>query len=229
MSVNEQDNFIYLTAALVVLLFGTAVADLLESRLVQRLIQSGTTVTLIATVWGIRTRTTWHKSAIGLTGGIALVMLIGLVADMVAFDWLSIALLLVFFVLSASMTARQILFTGPIDGNKLVGAVALYLLLGLIWAMLYVIIDEINPGTFNGIEPGHWTRNLADFTYFSFVALSTLGFGDISPTYPVARFLVYMEALIGQFYLAILVASLVGTRLSSKQVDTATQRNEESH
>jgi voltage-gated potassium channel len=59
-----------------------------------------------------------------------------------------------------------------------------------------------------------WFTLFPDFIYFSFVTITTLGFGDISPTLPVARFLVYLEAIIGQFYLAILVASLVGSRLS---------------
>ena len=45
--------------------------------------------------------------------------------------------------------------------------------------------------------------------------MTTLGFGDISPNLPVARFLVYLEAIVGQFYLAILVASLVGSRMSN--------------
>ena len=64
-----------------------------------------------------------------------------------------------------------------------------------------------------------WYENFADGTYFSFVTLTTLGYGDISPVTPVARFLVYMEAIVGVFYMAILVASLIGMRVSARQSD----------
>ncbi|MCP4237541.1 MAG: two pore domain potassium channel family protein [Aestuariibacter sp.] len=56
---------------------------------------------------------------------------------------------------------------------------------------------------------------IAGLTYYSFVTLTTLGYGDISPVTPIARFLVFMEAIVGVFYMAILVASLIGIRTSS--------------
>jgi hypothetical protein len=56
-----------------------------------------------------------------------------------------------------------------------------------------------------------------DLVYFSFVSLTTMGFGDITPTLPMARYLTYMEGIVGQFYLAILVASLIGARVANWQ------------
>jgi voltage-gated potassium channel Kch len=70
------------------------------------------------------------------------------------------------------------------------------------------------PGAFNGLEQVIWYENFADVAYYSFVTLTTLGYGDISPVIPIARFLVYMEAIVGVFYMAILVASLIGIRTS---------------
>jgi len=64
-----------------------------------------------------------------------------------------------------------------------------------------------------------WYDNFADVAYFSFVTLTTLGYGDISPIVPIARFLVYMEAIVGVFYMAILVASLIGIRISALNAD----------
>jgi len=56
-----------------------------------------------------------------------------------------------------------------------------------------------------------------NFIYFSFVTLTTLGFGDLLPVSPLARFLVYMEAVTGVFYMAIVVSSLVGARMSKSE------------
>jgi uncharacterized membrane protein len=72
------------------------------------------------------------------------------------------------------------------------------------------------PDSFQSMQHNSkWFLLFPDFVYFSFVTMTTLGFGDISPNLPVARFLVYLEAIVGQFYLAILVASLVGSRMST--------------
>jgi len=110
--------------------------------------------------------------------------------------------------------ARQVLFTGPIDGNKIIGAICIYLLIGLVWTLLYLFIAQAMPGAFNGLDQALWYDNFADVAYYSFVTLTTLGYGDISPVIPIARFLVYMEAIVGVFYMVILVASLIGIRTS---------------
>jgi len=114
---------------------------------------------------------------------------------------------------------RQVMFRGMIDGNKIVGAICIYLLLGLIWSLLYLFMAQTIPGAFNGLEQVVWYDNFANAAYYSFVTLTTLGYGDISPVTPVARFLVYMEAIVGVFYMAILVASLVGVRISALHSD----------
>jgi voltage-gated potassium channel Kch len=62
------------------------------------------------------------------------------------------------------------------------------------------------------VEAANWYDNLPTMTYFSFVTLTTLGYGDISPAKPMAEVLVVLEAITGMFYLAIIVASLVGAR-----------------
>ena len=88
--------------------------------------------------------------------------------------------------------------------------------MGLIWAVLYTLIQLTFPGSFTNISSNNeWFSLFPDFIYFSFVTITTLGFGDISPLLPISRFLVYFEAIVGQFYLAILVASLVGSHMSN--------------
>ncbi len=73
----------------------------------------------------------------------------------------------------------------------------------------------MKPGAFTSVEPGDWPQSFPEFVYFSFVTLTTLGYGDISPVGPFARFLVYLEAICGQLYLAIMVAGLVGLRIAA--------------
>lgn len=70
----------------------------------------------------------------------------------------------------------------------------------------------------------YWFELMPNYIYFSFVTLTTLGYGEITPTLPITRFLVYSEAIIGQFYMAILVASLVGTHLSENQNKQVSER-----
>ena len=82
---------------------------------------------------------------------------------------------------------------------------------------MYLLIAQAIPGAFNGIEQLVWYENFADISYFSYVTVTTLGYGDITPVAHLARFLVYMEAVVGVFYMAILVASLIGIRIRESQ------------
>jgi len=109
-----------------------------------------------------------------------------------------------------------VLFTGSIDANKIMGSVCIFLLLGLIWAILYTIVALTFSDTFYGLTPGLWYEIFPDLVYFSFVSISTLGYGDIGPANAITRYLAILEAIVGQFYFAILVASLIGARM---QVD----------
>jgi hypothetical protein len=91
-------------------------------------------------------------------------------------------------------------------------------MLGVIWALAYALLEAVIPGSFEGLteQMTNFTWN-PDWVYFSFVTLSTLGYGDILPLTFSARALAYFEAIVGQFYLAVLVAGLVGAFISEKQ------------
>jgi sorbitol-specific phosphotransferase system component IIC len=99
-------------------------------------------------------------------------------------------------------------------------AVSIYLLLGMSWVFLYAIIFYLHPDSFAGlaiatsgqsIEIRHLFPVLG---YFSLTTLSTIGFGDITPLTLQARYAAVAEGITGQFYLAILVARLVGLQMS---------------
>ena len=122
----------------------------------------------------------------------------------------------VLFLFGASVLIVKSLFSAlTLTFDSILGAVCGYLFLGLGWAVLYALIEGFQPGSFE-ISPklvtgGELARPLPHvLTYFSFVTLTTVGYGDISPVSPATRTLSWMEAITGQFYLAVIVAGLVG-------------------
>jgi hypothetical protein len=121
----------------------------------------------------------------------------------------------VLFLFGASVLIVRSLFSAPtLKFDSILGAVCGYLFVGLGWAVLYALVEGFRPGSFE-IGPklvagGEVARPLPHvLTYFSFVTLTTVGYGDISPVSPAARTLAWVEALTGQFYLAVIVAGLV--------------------
>lgn len=212
----SQDNFIYLTIALCLLLLSTSLAQQFFDHSVQRLVQSATIVTLLVAVWGVESKNFFLRQTFIFPFAILVFSFISAWLDNSYFDKLYLFMLLVFFIFSGLQTAKQVLFTGDIDTNKILGAICLYLLMGLSWAVIYTLIQLYFPASFNNIHVNNqWFSLFPEFIYFSFVTLTTLGFGDISPNLPVSRFLVYFQAIVGQFYLAILVASLVGSHMAN--------------
>ena len=110
----------------------------------------------------------------------------------------------------------QVFAVGPISARRIEGAVAVYLGFGLTWARAYAITASMNPGSFqsSGVVPS--TSN--DWLYYSFITLTTVGYGDIAPVHPVARSLAIFEAVTGQLYLAVLLARLVSLQVSGGAV-----------
>jgi hypothetical protein len=108
---------------------------------------------------------------------------------------------------------REVLERGDVDHDTILGAVCAYLLVGICWAGIYSFVDLGRPGSLSLPETarGHGgTPGQEVYLYFSFVTLATIGYGDILPTVPTTRTLAWMEAVFGQFYIAVLVARLVG-------------------
>lgn len=119
-----------------------------------------------------------------------------------------------FFVLASAVVLFDVMTGEDATVDKVLGAMCGYLLLGILFALTYSAMEQNNPGCFKmeGVP------EFSDFIYFSIVTLSTLGYGDILPVSPQARALVSLEVLLGQFYLAVVVARLValGTILHEK-------------
>lgn len=115
----------------------------------------------------------------------------------------------------AAIVTVQVFRAGPINKARIQGAVAVYLLLGLSWAVAYELVELVRPDAFASTAAPANER--FHFVYFSFVVLTTVGFGDITPVDPIARSLASLEALVGQLYPAILLARLVSMEFLSER------------
>lgn len=98
----------------------------------------------------------------------------------------------------------------PYSGDALAGVVAAYLLIGLVWAMLYVLLEHHRPGSFR-FQVEDDPSDLARFVGFSFTTLTTLGYGNIAPATRQADSLTTLQAVVGQLYLAVVLARLVAS------------------
>jgi len=115
----------------------------------------------------------------------------------------------IFLVLVAGTMLSHVLKDEVVTGEKVSAAICVYLLIGLTWAFLFSLSYYLEPGSFS-IEGA----DLSHFVYYSFITLSTLGYGDITPLSASARALSYVEAITGQLYLTVLVARLVGLHIA---------------
>ena len=213
----QEKNFLWLLIALLVFLAGIAIIDdtrILSSRIMRLLTISWL---LIVGVWSLRGFGVYFKVGIGLA-------VVGVILNSVAASspsgfgtYGSFAALMGFLCIAIWCVLKQIAITNEISANRIVGAISLYLLLGVFWATAYTVIEIANPGSFDGLVLSDSRGWGSDWLYFSFVTMTTLGYGDLLPLSAIARFLAYMQAVVGQFYIAILVAGLVSAYLNRRQ------------
>jgi len=124
----------------------------------------------------------------------------------------------------AVLILAQVFRAGPVTVHRIEGAVAVYLLIGVLWGTAYRVVAILEPAAFmTSFGP---LSDAASLYYFSFVTLTTVGFGDIIPVTQAARGLTMVQALTGQLYPAILIARLVSLQiLSSQQPEPPTTRD----
>ncbi len=125
-----------------------------------------------------------------------------------------------FFCYIAGLILADIFRAKMVTLDIIAAGVSVYLFFGNLCGFVYAIIGRVDPGAFTIPEAtaSYLGDNLADVgsaMYFSFVTLTTLGYGDITPINSFARSLAFLEAATGQIYLTVLIASLVGVHISS--------------
>jgi hypothetical protein len=133
--------------------------------------------------------------------------------------FLVLALLLLAYVIGHLL--YFILHARVVTTEVLCAAIAVYLMLGLTWTVAYWLVDQLTPGGAFSFNINRGAQSMNGFTgfYFSFITLSTVGYGDISPVSQAARWLAAMEAMTGLLYVAVLIARLVSLYSAPKSDD----------
>jgi len=213
----QKDNFSYLLVALLIFIIGVPITfDLdLISLQVSRIL--GITCLLAVGVWSLQgTKQLFFAGMVVAIAGVILNIL-SVTREDDTLHIFSLVAMFVFLLLASISALRQVAVGNDISPNRIIGAICIYLLLGVIWSIAYSVTEHWQPGSFHGLTEqvsATWNR---DWVYYSFVTLTTLGYGDITPVSQTARSLSLIEAVVGQFYIAVLVAGLVSAYISDRQ------------
>lgn len=217
MPATSANPYRLLLAALVALLVLPAlIGPALARPLALHAVTAVVLVMAIYTLSGER-RQLWIALLLGVPSLVA--RLLALVLESRPLQTTAGCLAVLFLAFTAAVILRDVLRRGRVGEAKITGAVCVYLLLGLVWGLLFGLLHTLEPGSLSlpveadarqtqslGIEP--------TFVYFSFVTLTTLGYGDVLPVTPRAQTLAWTEAVVGQLFLAILIGRLVGLAVS---------------
>ena len=218
--ITTTGNYIWLLLAMLVLFFCGAVTDQLDLYYLTRLMAMALMAVVLVAVWSLEQDRWPFSSRVAVTLLFIVVEGADFMLEYYHLGTLQIVLLLLFTVGIIVVASRQVLLTGAVDFNKIIGSICIYLLIGMAWAVAYLLVERLFPGSVPALSGDHWREHVQDALYFSYVTLTTLGYGDISSTQPLARYLAYMQAIVGQFYVAIVVASLIGARMSGDSRET---------
>lgn len=212
-----KTNFFYLLGALVFLLLALPAAhdfELANAPVVRAVVFS---ILLLVGVWSLKGGRGFFIAGMTFVVVGIIFNVLAVDTDSMFFRYSSMLAMLGFLVVAISHTLRQVVFGTELNANRLVGAICVFLLLGIIWSFAYALLELMAPNSFTGFSPGHGPGSHNSWLYFSFVTLTTLGYGDITPVSAMARSLAYMQAIAGQFYVAVLVAGLVSAYISDNR------------
>jgi hypothetical protein len=140
------------------------------------------------------------------TAGFQLLGLASGEAEQLALSWSFAAAL---YAVTIAYLLRYVLRRDVMTADKLWGAGAAFMMIGVLWAYLYGIVQHLYPGSFaagGAVAP----LSLVDLLYFSFTVLTSTGFGDIAPATPQARAVCVLQQIVGILFVAILIARLAG-------------------
>ena len=207
-------NYIWLLLVLLLLSFFSAIAAQLDLDILRMVSGSCMAFVILVAIWSSQRNQYPFTSRIVMTLVIVFVEGGGLVLDYYHLGTAQLLLFLLFILATTVMACRQVLFTGSVGTNEVVGSICIFMLLGLAWALAYLLVERFFPGSLLELAGENWRDHLHESIYFSFVTLTSVGYGDVSPAQPLAHFLAYLQGVTGQFYLAIVVASLIGANMS---------------
>lgn len=200
----------YLLAALIVLMFvASPLADI--GVLNRPLIGTMMIVVVLAGLFALGGRGPFAAAVIVL--GVVLLVLQVLVIFITEswFDFLAEFTGVLFFLSLCLVLLLSVFAPGRISMHRVLGAIAVYLLLAMFFAESFDIIDRFTEGDafIMGQQPTPYTTPGARFFYLSVISLTSVGFGDMAPVHPFARSLVMLEAILGQIYTTVILAWMV--------------------
>ena len=207
-------NFGFMLVGLILLWSAAPVMALVGTGAAQITLYLTIGAALCLGAWSLSRESRFFLPAAALAVLSVIAAIIALITGSVPAEYLALIFQISFWVMCAWFVARQVLASGPVDTNRIAGAICIYLIAAILWALLFVLLNQINPDSFHGLGDVPFEEQFAELMYFSTVTLTTLGYGDVTPASPYARWLAQVEAVFGQLYIAILVATLVGIRIS---------------
>jgi hypothetical protein len=208
-----------LTALLVAYVF--VLAPLAELRIVNRhVLEIAFAAILLAGIAARRHQSLVERLFIGMAILAIALRVLNLLLPDASIRLVDSLVLIAAFGLLAAVTLTRTMRQGEITMHRLQGAIAAYVLVGLMFAHAYRLVAIGTPDAFLVAgAPADYDAIVPKLTYFSFVTLTTLGYGDITPVHPYARTLVMLESLFGVLYPAMLIARLVSLDVVEMQRD----------
>lgn len=139
---------------------------------------------------------------------------------------ITVSVAIVLFLLYACYVLLCVLLRArSVSMETIFGAIDIYIVVGLVWSFIYAIHEWAIPGSFHLPLQAGAAPSLATFTYYSFVTQATQGYGDIVPVHSFARALVILHTIIGQFYVAIVIAYFLGLYVAQGRVKPSDSGN----
>jgi hypothetical protein len=173
--------------------------------------------TLVIGVWSLAHDQKWFVSGIALSVSIILLVILTEVTGIYWLFYLIILCWYLFYLMAFVFTAKAVVLSRNVSANSIIGAICIYMMAAYLWAMTYGVVTLFDPAAFIGLDSTtSMAESFAQLSYFSFVTITTLGYGDIHPVLPLARTLAVLEAMFGQFFIAIFVAGMVAIHVSGK-------------
>ena len=209
-----RGNFAYLLISLLGFLLLTSVLAQYPAIGGDQILMFVIEATLIVGIWSLIRQRFWFMAGVVLIAIGAMNIILDAIFNHSWAPYINLIVALLFYLFTTVIAFRSLLTGNRINLNMIMGSICVYILVGISWSIFYFFVSVIHPGAFNGVTEIGAKQQFYDLLYYSFVTLSTLGYGDITPVTPIARTLAYIEALFGQFYIAILVASFVGMHIS---------------
>jgi voltage-gated potassium channel len=210
MKAKKDANFTFLLIGLMTTLLAGPVIAEFTNRPASLIVSFAFTATLVFGIWSLIDSKKWFRFGVTLAVADVVVTVVDAISPNDALQLMSMCFGIVFCGFSLVFALRHVFIANRIDANRIIGAICVYLLLGVALALLNIMVFRLVPDSFSGLDSSLNANEGLDLIYYSFVTMTTLGYGDILPAGPLAKALAYFGAIAGQFYIAILVGMAVG-------------------